>query len=411
MNLPEKSIFREEYFRNRDAQSIDGASIDRATKTGVALFAVTTVLLCSGILFFSFIKVQTYTRFQSVAESPKADTQIYSDRSGFVERLYVKEDQFVRSGELIFSINQQMNLPSGDSLYDVDEQRILTEVGLLKERIAQIDKEREDLYQSYQSEFSARSSMLALVTRQIELSKTQLQERRDRLGQDEENFAAGILVRRQLDAARDAVVSSEQLLVDKETEKSQIILQMEEATSRRLQSDQAARARINEIQSEIRRLESDLQSIKAQRAYLVTSPIDGVVAKSFVLEGEFVQPSQPVMIILEPTRFLVANIKVPIDIKPPVAVGDTHKVVPSNTNLSVEEYFYFAEVIDVSTAMEPGLDANSPPVLNVKYRISIVPSGSTFFEAPDISIGQKIEVLVPETGGTWLSFFFGIDYK
>ena len=232
-----------------------------------------------------------------------ADLITVSSRvAGWVTDIAVAEGQSITTRQVLVQIDSRESQLRLREL-EARKNRVKADRARYGQERRLIDEQTRTRYQTLLSARGAAEATLASLAPQLELAKGDL-TRADSL------FKKKVIPRRQLDEARTTMRKIE-------GDYRKAVAGLQEARAR-LQEAKADRARLDVLDGEIEMLkheEAELQA-KADQQQLdysdrtIRAPLNGVVDKTFVEEGEYVTPGQRLAIVHNPQRIWVeANIK------------------------------------------------------------------------------------------------------
>ncbi|MEO2068025.1 MAG: HlyD family secretion protein [Desulfurobacteriaceae bacterium] len=311
-------------------------------------------------LFYYFYLRHVYV----ITDNAFQDTQMVSvstqSVSGKLVKLFKDEYQKVKKGEPLFKIDDAIYrkevgvleeklkaLKSKKEELQNKLKRLKIQLSLkvkanaeelkaIKEKLYQLDYQEELEKKNYQTTLSKAKSRLKSLQKSLEEAEANLTywkkqfERYKRLYEKrvislEQLEKVGLSYKHavslfeaansQLEAAKEDIKAAESLKNRVEIVKSQKeeLRRKIEALKKQLLISKADLKRIEELKISIKQLEKEIASLKHQLekakvllSYtLVKSPIDGVIAKKWKEEGDFISPGLPVYSIYDPKTFYV----------------------------------------------------------------------------------------------------------
>ena len=227
---------------------------------------------------------------------------ISSRVAGWVTKILVSEGDPVKVGQVMVQIDLR---ESRLRVRELDAQRLRIQADRTRLRMEKslADNQTSSRYKTRQSALSAARAAVSSLQPHLDLA-------RSNLARTESLFSKKVVSRRQIDIARTTVRKVQ-------SDHRRAIAQLEQAQAE-LQEAKADRARLEVIEGEIEMLrhqESEFEA-KLERQKLdlsdrtIRAPIQGVVDKTFVEEGQYVTPGQRLAIVHDPNQIWIdANIK------------------------------------------------------------------------------------------------------
>ena len=222
--------------------------------------------------------------------------------AGWVTKLDVMEGESVKQDQVLIQIDSRESKLRVAEL-QAQAMRIQAERERYMRERRLVDVQTQTRYQTVLSEIAAAEATVASLEPQLELAKTNL-SRATSL------FNKKVIPRRQLDEAR-----TEMRKIDGDHRNA--VAKLEESRAR-LQEARAERSRLDVLDGEVEMLkhqESELTAkVDQQRLDLsdrtIRAPVTGVVAKTFIEQGEYVTPGQRLALVHDPNLIWVeANVK------------------------------------------------------------------------------------------------------
>ena len=222
--------------------------------------------------------------------------------AGWVTKLDVTEGEAVKQDQVLIQIDSRESelrvaeLQAQAMRIQAERERYMRERRL-------VDIQTHSRYQTVLKEIVAAEATVGSLEPQLELAKTNLSRARSL-------FNKKVIPRRQLDEAR-----TEMRKIDGDHRNA--VAKLEESRAR-LQEARAERSRLDVLDGEVEMLkhqESELTAkVDQQRLDLgdrtIRAPVTGVVAKTFVEQGEYVTPGQRLALVHDPNLIWVeANVK------------------------------------------------------------------------------------------------------
>ncbi|TCK06525.1 HlyD family secretion protein [Phorcysia thermohydrogeniphila] len=248
-----------------------------------------------------------YVEVSGYLEVPKS--VVSCQKSGVVERLYVKEGQRVSRGELLALVSSSYEV-KGSPFRTVSLER---EIGERKLELERVLRALEALRSKSSVDLSVLIPELLEVERKIKLTEASLKEKRRELLQLEKLITYREKEERESRLLELSTINAEELLKEKaqlSSLKGEIDLLREELKALEEEKRRLIRAkerelsiRVNELKKEIDVLNSALRSLKVPLRTVklkveVRSPVSGKVIKVLSREGFPVSSGKPLMVIV-----------------------------------------------------------------------------------------------------------------
>ncbi|MCD7878903.1 MAG: HlyD family secretion protein [Candidatus Gastranaerophilales bacterium] len=237
---------------------------------------VVVLLVCLIVSFFNSLKYQStddaFVEGRLISIAPKV--------SGHIVKLMVDDNDYVEKGQLIAKIDPR------------DYQNKVNELeGALKMAKANKDVSQNDIEKS-EADLSQSDKNLASAKYRLDFAKKDF-ERYSQLQKE------GICTKQEYDASKTKFdVAKEEYNQAKDRQNS-MMASLKSITSK----DESALANIEKIQAE-------LEQAKLMLSYTeIYAPSDGNVSSRNVEEGNYVNIGQPLMVIVSPEVWVVANFK------------------------------------------------------------------------------------------------------
>lgn len=200
--------------------------------------------------------------------------------SGPVVKLYIKDNQEVKKGDLLLEIDPN------DYIVALEQK----EAKLLEAK-AQLNASHKNIDET--------TSVSSKTSKDISSVKSRLDYAKRTYERDLKLSKEGIVSKEELDNSRTAYNSlSANYQAEQEKKKAADI------------AIQSAIAKRQEIEATIKRLESEIDEAKLNLSYTkIYAPLDGKISARTVEEGNYVQVAQPLMSIVSDEVWIVANYK------------------------------------------------------------------------------------------------------
>lgn len=265
-------------------------------------------------LSIAFVFVASYTRKETVSgylAPATGSAEIFVPQQGTVTAVYVSQDQMVKQGDVVLTIDTSQITADGIDvnatiLKSLSAQKILLTSQLEAEnRTARAEKERLNAaISSGEAELAQLSSQMGFQQEQIEigLKLVDSAKKMNAAGY----FSKPELYKRQeaLLEARQTLSSLKQRYTARETELAQTrssLQQLPTESARRLQP----------LQSELAQIEQRIAEVGGRRAFAIRAPIAGRIANIQATVGQIADPKRPQLVIMPLESPLQAVLFVP----------------------------------------------------------------------------------------------------
>jgi len=275
-------------------------------KSPILIGVYTSLLFLITAIFITILFKGSYGKQELVKGIIRQDSfyRVASDKVGNVVDIFVQEKDFVKSGDPLFKValpwQDVIDVESGSSMHTGSVSRLNhSKSNLLKEKQA-IEKEKENLKKSsdhFSEQYSARLNSLSEIEKEYKkkgvIYNNQLKELQPLLKSNAINKSEIESLKQSIidnDIALKKIASDKEILTQESNDKKDYYFRLEREL---LQNETSIERRQQEIINELNRLRS-------QKEYIVSSPVDGVVHDVGILKGDFVDGSTPSMIVTKP---------------------------------------------------------------------------------------------------------------
>ncbi len=265
-------------------------------KTNKKFLIIIIVLLILGITYGSFKYIHSLSHEDTDdAQIEKNMNPIIPKVSGYISKVYVKDNAFVKKGDTLFTIDTR------DFQLKIDEANAALVAAESGFEVAKADTG------SAMASISASDANVRTAGGNIESAKIRL----GRIASDYvryDNLYKNHSITKQ---------QFEQALAAKQEAENQVrILQQQEKASSFQKSAVVAKSKVSDKQAEvaaanIKKAKSQLDAAKLNLSYtIVTAAIDGQVSKIEIQPGQLIQPGQSLFYIINnSTAWVIANFK------------------------------------------------------------------------------------------------------
>lgn len=265
-------------------------------KTNKKFIIILLVLVISGVIY------GTSKYIHSLSHEGTDDAQIQKNMnpiipkvSGYVDKVYVKDNAFVKKGDTLFTIDTR------DFQLKIDEASAAVVASEASFEVAKAD------IGNAMASISASDANVRSAGGNIETAKIRLGRITSDFNRYDNLFKNHSITKQQF----------EQALAAKQEAESQVrILQQQEKASSYQKSAIIAKSKVSDKQTEvaaanIKKAKAQLESAKLNLSYTtVTAAIDGQISKIDIQPGQLVQPGQSLFYIINnATAWVIANFK------------------------------------------------------------------------------------------------------
>lgn len=266
------------------------------------------------IVGFSYLLFSEYHRKEVVGgylRPISGINKVYPVTSGVVDKIFVKEGQEVKKGQLLARIRMTQHLTSGLDLND----SIVHELQVQKKLLTSNLINQESLYKvskkKLASQIAATEIQIVQATNQLELMRQRLTLNESRLTNLSSLNKSNYISETDLQAQRDSYLTLKQQVSDMQSrlfnnqeQQSQLVLELELLPVQYLET-------ISRIKSSLADVKQKISQADAQRSYDVVSHRDGYVSNVLIKSGMMTQINYPIMSILPLGGILEAVLFVP----------------------------------------------------------------------------------------------------
>jgi membrane fusion protein (multidrug efflux system) len=241
-------------------------------------------------------------------------TQISARVGGPIVKLYVRDNQQVKAGDLLAEVDPadyQQAMDRAQAEVDAAVARLRSAKATLEmtrvtsEAALAVANEQLNAMRAQQAEAGSN-----LQAAEAERDKDQADLKRLR------DMAANLVSRQQLDAALAAAKATEAAVAAANKHRTSMAAQVAEARARvesaqaALTQVQVAEAKVQQNAAEVERARTGLRQAKLNLSYTrITAPEDGYVSKKAVEQGAYSQAGQTILALVSRDVWVVANFK------------------------------------------------------------------------------------------------------
>ena len=269
---------------------------------GVRYLIIGLVVIVGGIFAFREVHQRLIYVYEYDARIAGDMVTVSSRVAGWVTKLPVSEGELIAGDQMLVKIDDRESRLLIKQLQAQKDAIAAQRARLVSERKL-VDSQTETRVNTQLAAVNAAAATVSSLKPQLDNAKSQLK-------QDEALFQKKVIARRQFDQTRTTMQR-----IDGEYRTR--VAEQEEARNK-LREARADRQRLSVLDSEINILvheEDELQAqLERQRLDLkdrtIGSPVQGVVDRVFVEEGEYVTPGQRLLLVHDPKKVWIdANVK------------------------------------------------------------------------------------------------------
>ncbi len=284
-----------------EEQSSDKKRPERR-RFGVRYLIIGLVVIVGGIFAFREVHQRLIYVYEYDARIAGDMVTVSSRVAGWVTKLPVSEGELIDGDQMLVKIDDRESRLLIKQLQAQKDAIAAQRARMVSERKL-VDSQTETRVNTQLAAVNAAAATVSSLKPQLDNAKSQLE-------QDEALFRKKVIARRQFDQTRTTMQR-----IDGEYRTR--VAEQEEARNK-LREARADRQRLSVLDSEINILvheEDELQAqLERQRLDLkdrtIGSPVQGVVDRVFVEEGEYVTPGQRLLLVHDPKKVWIdANVK------------------------------------------------------------------------------------------------------
>lgn len=332
-------------------------------------------LLLSALTFFAIITgfvslagIKQTEQVRGYIHATNGDVKVYSNRSGVIQQIHVRNGQLVSQGEALASVIEPGYNESGKAAKQAHIHRLEQQISQIEDRLL-LSAERQRLAKD-QSQQQQAALGEELVIRRVESDLTVIQLA---MAEDEYSRLEQLHMRGTISDSELAQGKSSLVLMKKNFQGMQMALQ---TTNRMLQNsahelakeltrlkDEAIALQINLSQLQQRR-----EEVQYEHQFALTAPVSGRVTNLLSTNGDQLDPRRPFVSIVADSPAYEAQMFVPSRALGKVATGQ--KVLLNYDAFPFQQYGSYEAVVSsiASSAIDPReylipLDVNEPVYL------------------------------------------------
>ncbi len=386
----EDSIFRKD--------AIEAAGERQAFPVGTALLSGKLIIslvasFIAAALFLSLIA--DFSRKETVAGRVIADSgssQITSSRGSIVEKVFVKEGDHVKKGQVLVELSVDSRLTSGARVADKLNE---LEAARRSSRIEELRKDYEILESTYKQAVERSRSLrekIAYISDEIESLNARSKLSEETLSDVEGILESGVISRIELRRYQDQAAQHKLSVITAEKERSQVRADYSESKT---QIDSAkfrmdgARFR---LEAETAALGQEDAKLNSQYQESLVSPHDGVVSIFNVRQGVYIEPNKVIAVVAGESSVSTAELWLPSTSVGFVVPGQSVRVM-----VDAFPYDRFGIVSGTVSSVSSAPLAQSDMPEDVRTNDRITPMYRALIELPEghINAYGSVRPLVP----------------
>lgn len=302
-------LFRQAAVENAHRRLDGQVILVQSTPSSMLVWTV-ALLIVVAMVFAASFSYSTYERVTGVLKSTGGELKVYPNTAAVIETLHVRQGQLVKAGQPLAVLRGDEKADRGGSEKELQRNELERQLANLTDNKRRA--EEESRFQLEKLRLALENARMRAVTqaRQLELLQKQLGIDQATLAARETMKGAGYVSALDLEAARGAVLKTEERLLQLQAEQSETA-----SLIARSQADidalpgQLSR-QIATIDNDMSTLQRQLIQLNAQIEHTLLARQDGRVGNIVALEGELVQPQFPLLTLTAPDAELVAELYV-----------------------------------------------------------------------------------------------------
>ena len=275
-------------------------------KSPILVGVYTSLLFLITAIFITILFKGSYGKQELVKGIIRQDSfyRVASDKVGNVVDIFVQEKDIVKTGDPLFKValpwQDVIDVENGSSMHKGSVTRLNhSKNNLIKEKQV-LEKEKDNLVKNsehFREQYSARLKSLSEIEKEYKkkgiIYHNQLKDLQPLLKSNAINKTEVEALKQSIidnDIAVKKIASDKKMLTQESNDKKDYYFRLEREL---LQNEASIERRQQEIINELNKLRS-------QKEYIVSSPVDGVVHDIGILKGDFVDGNTPSMIVTKP---------------------------------------------------------------------------------------------------------------
>lgn len=364
------TLFREEALDYRNRPVVGNVIVRREPSSWLVL-AVVIFLFCALSILVSEAHLNRKVTAQGILAPVSGAASIQAGRAGTIEKIFVREGQFIEANQPIAYIRYEQFLQSGEMVSSRSKEDLFASKASLEHQLSLSNSKISSMsIQTRQTIEGLRNRLNGLIEirdaqrRRVDLTSSDLEAVR---GLSARGFVSATDMRRQEAeevAQRQAALEIEQRIVEVRTQISQQSQSLEQAI-----------IDANSLRDDIARQRTDIRSrlgdIDRERGELLVSPEAGIVSSLQADKGSLVSIDRPVAMVMPRGAIMEARLYVPSE-----AIGFVEKGQPVTLLFAAFPYQHYGVghgiVTSVSSfALPPDRVAGPLRLEEATYKVSV----------------------------------------
>lgn len=230
--------------------------------------------------------------------------RVASDKVGNVLDIFVKEKDEVKSGDPLFKValpwQDVADVENGRSMFKRSVERLNESKENLVKESKVLEKERENLIKSkeyFVKQYSERLQSLSEIESDYKKKKSYYRNQLKELNPLLEKKAIN---KTEIEALHQAILDNDISLKKIDSDRKMFAQEFNDKNDYYLRAERELLQNKSSIERRKQEIINDLNRMRSQREYIVSSPVDGLVHDVAILKGDFVEGNTPSMIITRP---------------------------------------------------------------------------------------------------------------
>ena len=275
---------------------------------------ITVFMLVIVIVAAIFITLGTYSRkeeVQGLLKSNLSESRVFANRSGTLRQLLVNDSDLVTKDQPLVVISTKKNLDSGELYQHQARALVEEEIDVVRTRLSAIKTNYQHQRLSVKSQLKGIKSQIRHVEEQLQLELRALILLKQEYEANKVLLEKNVIAKITLDKIDYSLLQKEMdisIIKEKITTLKTQIITLENRLVR-FDSDEVKELSTNKIA--LSKLERNLTDIQAEGGYTLKAPMPGFVTAIQVTEGNFVDSSYPLLVIVPEGSNLHADVYIP----------------------------------------------------------------------------------------------------
>lgn len=270
--------------------------MEKKKKTNKKFIIIIGALVLVGIVYGGYKYLHSLSHEETDDAQVRANmTPIIPHVNGYLEKVYVSDNQKVQQGDTLFVIQDQ------DYRVQLEQAR-----ANLAAAQSQVSVSKASIG-SYQASASASQAQVSSAGQSIETAKIKLRRATNDFDRYKNLYANHSITAQQFEQAEAAKQEAENQLQMLKNQRSATASQSKAASSQ----TEISEKQVDVANAKVRSAEAQLEAAKINLGYtVVTAPIDGQLSSVDIQEGQFVGPGQALFYLVNSKdKWVIANFK------------------------------------------------------------------------------------------------------